>query len=330
MGERSAHNLCELESAEAAPSRPSRCRYNGLTFTNFSSTPQSQELAMSLRFLFGSLALCSAMICGGASAQDANTTFKPDVVYGHKDGMALTFDVFEPKSNAKGVGLLFMVSGGWVSQWTPPQQGAALFAPFLKSGYTVFAVRHGSSPRYVIPEIAVDVRSALKYIYEHADELKVDRERLGVFGFSAGGHLSLMLGTRPVADHPNGEQKSVPHAAAIAAVVPPTDLAPYVDPANPLREQFPALKFDPAKAADYSPLNQVSPDDPPTLLVHGDKDELVPIWHSQKLDAALADAKVAHKLVVIEGGGHSFNKEGNQKTFTSILEWFDETLAKPK
>lgn len=274
------------------------------------------------------MAVVGSLFANSASAQSADYNIKPDVVYGHKDGMALTFDVFEPKSNAKGVGLLLMVSGGWVSAWSPPEQAVGLFAPFLKSGYTVIAVRHGSSPRYVIPEIAVDVRSALKYVYEHAEELKVDRERLGVFGFSAGGHLSLLLGTRPVADKPNGEQKSLPHVAAVAAVFPPTDLAPYVDPANPLRERFPALKFDPAKAADFSPLKQVSADDPPTLLVHGDKDELVPIWHSEKLDAALGEVKVAHKLVVIEGAAHGFDAEGNKKMFTNMVAWFDEHLAK--
>ncbi len=106
-----------------------------------------------------------------------------------------------------------MVSGGWKSIWTPPEQAVGLFDTFLKNGYTVIAVRHGSSPRYVIPEIAVDVRLALKYIYEHADQWKIDRDRLGVFGFSAGGHLSLLLGTRPVADKANGEQKSGPHVA---------------------------------------------------------------------------------------------------------------------
>lgn len=276
--------------------------------------------------LFGVLAHISNS--NYSAAQDAGLNIKPDVVYGHKDGMALTFDVFEPKSDAKGIGLLFMVSGGWVSSWAPPEQTAMFIGPFLKAGYTVIAVRHGSSPRYVIPEIAVDVRSALKHVYDHAEEFKIDRDRLGVFGFSAGGHLSLILGTRPVADSANGEQKSGPHVAAVAAVFPPTDLAPYVDPANPLRERFPALKFEPAKAADFSPLNQVSADDPPTLLVHGDKDELVPIWHSEKLDAALGEVKVAHKLVVIKGAAHGFDAEGNKKMFANMLAWFDEHLSK--
>ena len=220
------------------------------------------------------LSTCAAPFC---SAQEA-IAITPDVVYGHKDGMALTFDVFQPKEKAKGIGLLFMVSGGWVSMWTEPVKLQPMIQPLLVAGYTVFAVRHGSSPRYLIPEIAVDVRSALKFIHSHAADYKVDPAKLGVFGFSAGGHLSLVLGTM------TNDQNAVdaPHVAAVVAVFPPTDLGPYVDPKSPLREQFPALKFDPAKANDYSPLMHVTADDAPTLLIHGDKDELVPNWHHNR------------------------------------------------
>lgn len=262
-----------------------------------------------------------------ARGNDAATySVQPDVVYGHKDGMALTMDVFEPKENAKGIGVLFMVSGGWVSTWGPPENTAVLLQPLLKSGYTVIAVRHGSSPRYIIPEIAGDVRLALKYVYDHAGDWKIDRERLGVFGFSAGGHLSLLLGTRPDAALPNGQQHSSPHVAAVVAVFPPTDLAPYVDPANPLRERFPALKFEPERAADFSPLAQVSKDDAPTLLVHGDQDDLVPLWHSEKIVAAFQEAEVPHKLIVIPGAGHGFDAEGNKKMLDNMVSWFGEHL----
>ena len=255
------------------------------------------------------------------SAQVA-VTITPDVVYGHKDGMALTFDVFQT-AKAKGVGLLFMVSGGWVSAWTEPEKLQGMFQPLLESGYTVFAVRHGSSPRYVIPEIASDVRASLKFIHEHAADYKVDPQRLGVFGFSAGGHLSLLLGT--TTNDKQGNRS--PHVAAVVAVFPPTDLAPYVDPANPLRERFPALKFDPKEASNYSPLMNVTADDAPTLLVHGDKDELVPIWHSQKIETAFKDAKVAADLITIEGAAHGFDAEGNRRMVTGMVEWFNRYLA---
>jgi len=219
-----------------------------------------------------------------------------------------------------------MVSGGWVSMWSEPAKLQPMIQPLLDAGYTVFAVRHGSSPRYVIPEIAVDVRSALKFIHAHAADYKVDRAKLGAFGFSAGGHLSLVLGTM------TNDQKAAdaPHVAAVVAVFPPTDLGPYVDPKSPLREQFPALKFDPAKANDYSPLMHVSADDAPTLLVHGDKDELVPIWHSQKIAAAFAEAKVPAELITIEGAAHGFNADGNKRMVKGMVEWFDKHLMSAK
>lgn len=261
-----------------------------------------------------------------AWAQPDKLDITPDVVYGHKDGLALTFDVLRPRENSKGVGLLFMVSGGWVSAWAPPEQMAKFVEPFLKEGYTVFAVRHGSSPRYVIPEIADDVRQALTYISDHAVDLKVDPKRLGVFGFSAGGHLSLLLGTIG-GKAKNGDDQNLPRVAAVAAVFPPTDLAPYVDLKSPLREQFPALKFDPQRSDEFSPLKHVTSDDPPVLLVHGDKDELVPIWHSEKIRDALETVKVPSRLVVIEGAAHGFNAEGNKTMYSSMVGWFNQHLA---
>lgn len=62
--------------------------------------------------------LCPALVRADAPACD----IRPDLVYGHKMGMALTLDVIKPKANANGAGVLFMVSGGWVSSWMPPDQ----------------------------------------------------------------------------------------------------------------------------------------------------------------------------------------------------------------
>jgi acetyl esterase/lipase len=277
-----------------------------------------------MKFFFGSLALLLTTQ-NPAMSQLNNLDIKPDVVYGHKDGMALTFDVFQPKESGNGIGLLFMVSGGWVSMWTPPEQSVGLIRPLLDKGYTVFCVRHGSSPRYLIPEISEDVRSALSFISEHAQDYQVDPNRLGVFGFSAGGHLSLLLGT--IGGKPNAKLgQGNPRVAAVVAVFPPTDLNPYVDPKNPLREQFPALKFPPSKADDFSPLKHVTSEDAPTLLVHGDKDELVPLWHSEKIHEAFDAAKVANRLVVIKGAAHGFNAEGNKTMVDNMVQWFDEHL----
>ena len=70
-----------------------------------------------------------------------------------------------------------------------------LFQVYLEKGYHVFAVRHGSSPKYTIPEAVSDVRRAVRFVRQNAKRFHIDADRLGVMGMSAGGHLSLMLGT---------------------------------------------------------------------------------------------------------------------------------------
>lgn len=144
--------------------------------------------------------LCILMLATCATAQTATppppqVDIIPDVVYGHKDGLALTFDVVKPKANANGAAVIFMVSAGWVSSYSPPQQTAARFKDLLDKGFTVIPVRHGSSPKYFIPEIVSDVRRAVRFIRYNAKQWGIDANRLGVFGGSAGGHLSLVIGT---------------------------------------------------------------------------------------------------------------------------------------
>ena len=268
---------------------------------------------------------CALLACaaGGTLAQESaleGVEIVPDVVYGHKDGMALTFDVFRP-AEANGAAVLYMVSGGWVSRWTPPEGMAQRFGNLLEQGFTVLSVRHGSSPRYKVPEAEADVRRALRYVHLNADELGVDANRLGVFGGSAGGHLSLMLGL--VSDA--GTQGSDPvlrapsRVAAVVAYYPPVDLRQMVGP----NERFPALEFPGEQAESISPVLHATADDPPTLLIHGDADELVNISHSVRMQAALDGAGVVNEFVTIPGGDHGFrNGEHRAQAEALMVDWF--------
>ena len=256
----------------------------------------------------GALTLSSA-----ATAQQDGVT--ADVVYGHKDGMALTYDVLHPDGSPNGAGILWMVSGGWVSRWGPPERTRGRFADLLDAGFTVFAVRHGSSPRYTVPEAVDDVRLAVRHVREHAAGFGVDPERLGVYGGSAGGHLSLMLGLDP-----EGEDARV---AAVVAYFPPVDLRRWVGPS----ERFPALDFDPELGPAVSPILFVTPDDPPTLTIHGDADELVPVQDSERIYAALQGASVVSEFVLIPGGDHGFTEpEHRAQARAAMIAWFEEHL----
>jgi len=247
----------------------------------------------------------------GAEAQAREII--PDVVYGHKDGMALTFDVLKPAS-PNGAGVLYMVSGGWFSRWRSPEEAQVGYAPFLDAGFTVFAVRHGSSPRYHVAEAVDDVTEANHYIHAHAAQWGVDANRLGVTGGSAGGHLSLMLGN-------NGENGGRP--AAVVAYYPPVDLRQWRGPS----ERFPALDFPEEDSERISPILHVTSDDPPTLLIHGTADRTVPISHSERAYAAFQAAGVKTDYIIMDGAGHGFRGEQAVEASAARVQWFVDHLV---
>ena len=109
-----------------------------------------------------------------APAQEAGSfTRKEDVIYGRKFGTALTMDVFTPKENANGAGVILCVSGGWFS--SHENINLAFFKEFLKRGYTVFAVVHGSQPKFNLEEITQDMHRATRYIRAHAKDFGILR-----------------------------------------------------------------------------------------------------------------------------------------------------------
>lgn len=278
------------------------------------------------------LSVCFATL---ARAQ-AKVDIIPDVVYGHKDGMALTMDVIKPKSGANGAAVVFMVSGGWVSNYSPPQQMADRFKDLLDKGFTVIALRHGGSPKYLIPEIVADVRRGIRFIRFNAKQWGVDANRLGVFGGSAGGHLSLMIGTASDGGDANAKDdfmKESDRVASVVAYFPPVDLRPIVRGVGAANDgsvgsRFPALNFEKEKAADYSPITFVTPDDPPTLLIHGDKDSLVPIINSQTIYDVFKKNNVKTNFVTIPGADHGFQGEDAKRASALMLAWFEQTLGK--
>jgi acetyl esterase/lipase len=252
-------------------------------------------------------------------------TIMPDVVYGHKDGMALFYDVLRP-INANGTAVLYMVSGGWFSRWQAPESRIPGFQSLFDKGITVIAVHHGSAPRFKVPEAVADVRRAVRHVRMNATKLQIDANRLGVWGGSAGGHLSLMLGL--AGDDGNAAAKDPVERVsdrikAVVAYYPPVDLRRMTGPS----ERFPALDFDNKLAADISPLLFVDKDDPPTLIVHGNADKLVPLASGQSIYDALKAAGVDTQLIVIDGGDHGFTiPEHRARAGLAMAEWFANRL----
>src|SRR4051812_3104544 len=112
--------------------------------------------------------LLAVLAAPPATAQQVEVTRKEDVIYGRKFGLAMTMDVFTPKEKSNGLGIIFCVSGGWFS--AKESINLNFIRPFLNRGYTVFAVVHGSQPKFTIPEVLEDMHRAVRYIKVHAKE----------------------------------------------------------------------------------------------------------------------------------------------------------------
>lgn len=287
------------------------------------------------------------IVSAGVSRGD-ETKVTPDVVYGHKDGMALVMHVYRP-ANANGAAVVQINSSGYFSFWEPTNPKAPLVGLFLDRGFTVFSVFHGSNPKYTVPEIVGDMRRAIRFIRLHAEDYGIDPKRLGVIGTSAGGHLALMLAT--TGDDGNAEardelSRTSSRVAAAVAIAAPSDLRDMDQKREQLLQKGtidklfaeklkPAFAFDPALVESLSPRLQVTGDDAATLLIHGDTDTLVPIENSQNLLAELNEKSVPTELIVMEGIGHHAARNPAEaaqwdKAFKGSVAWFDKYLAAPQ
>lgn len=271
-----------------------------------------------------------------------------DVIYGRKYGVALTMDVFKPE-NANGAGVILVVSGGWFS--AHEAINPAFCEEVLKRGYTVFAVVHGSQPKFQIPEILGDMHRAVRYIRHHASEYGVDPQRIGIMGGSAGGHLSLMQGVAGTEGNEKAQdpvERESSRVQAVACFFPPTDFLNYGKPGEialgrgtlkGFRAPFDFEEMDDQThrfveitdearlmeiGREISPVYHASSDDPPALIIHGDADELVPIQQAELMVEALKEAGVNAELIVKPGAGHGW--ADLLADTAKFADWFDEHL----
>jgi len=294
------------------------------------------------------VASCSSSAPSIPRGSTTELVITEDVVYGHKDGLAMVLNVYQP-AEPNGLGIIFINSGGWRSPFwdllsdngeggrrllsrteietNNPRHGVASPQPLLDQGYTVFDVRHGSAPRFTLPDIVSDVRRAVRFIRVHASDYDIDPDRLGIWGASAGGYLALMLGTTSDVGNEGSDDPVDSASGRVAAVVcyyGASDLTRFVTPER--FERFAAMRFDRERWPDYSPISFASADDPPILILHGDQDEGVPIEEGRTMHEALLAAGAESRFVVVEGGGHPFMGTEVDQAAAEMVDWFARHL----
>jgi acetyl esterase/lipase len=276
-----------------------------------------------------------------------------EVIYGRRDGLALTMDVFLPPGKGNGAALIFIVSGNFKS--SPEAIVPAFNSEFIKRGYTIFAVVPGSAPRYTIPEMHDDVCRAVRHIRHHAKKYNIDPKRIGGGGGSSGGLLGLLLATSPrpadptAADLVDREDSSI---QATANFFPPTDFFNYGAKGKALikleahqptfRAAFDFRAFNPKEGTleritdakklaviyrEISPIYHITAKTPPVFLIHGKNDELVPIQQSRTFIEKLKEANVCAQLVERDAG-HGWLTILNDLPL--MADWYDKHLGKAR
>ena len=302
------------------------------------------KILLLLVFLLGSFQLILAQKNASPGLEE--------IIYGYKDGMALTMAKIPARGKDKRKAILSLVSGNWISNHGMLERYAAGSQIFADNGYTVFMVMHGSQPRYSIADEVEDIRRAVRYVRHHARELNIDSLHIGITGSSSGGHLSLF--TALVSDVIDAKSEDPvdrvsSRVQAVAVFFPPTDFLNWgqentgiINPGLVRYGVAGAFDFkelskttgvyehttDSAsirKLAGYlSPIDQVSSDDPPVMITHGDADNVVPIQQSYALVEKLKAAGVKNEFILHKDGGHGWTKSDVEKK--RFIAWFDEWL----
>lgn len=267
-------------------------------------------------------------------------------VFANVDGGELRLDVYAPSAGIanKNAGVVVVHGGSW-------NAGARSDFPnwnrwFARQGYTVFDIDYRLAPQPNWQTATGDVKCAVLWIKQHAQEFNVAPDKLALVGRSAGGHLALLAAYtandwRFPASCPAADFGA--DVRAVAAFYAPTDLLwAYDNPANRFVINGPATlaKFlggSPHESAEMrerfrlaSPLAHVSPQTAPTLLIHGGQDQLVRDENLTRLAARLSESNVPHQTVQIGSAQHGFDYNFNgfsaQIVQPVLLDFLNENL----
>jgi acetyl esterase/lipase len=195
-------------------------------------------------------------------------------------------------------------------------------------------VEYRLAPTARFPAQVEDSKAAVRWLRANAEKYRVRSDRIGVVGFSAGGHLAAMLGVTGKEDGFEGQGGNPEQSSRVQAVVSffgPTDFSARYWPKY--MDDDVIAPFLGGSFADQSeiykkasPINYVTADAPPFLFLHGTEDKLVPIDQSKRLAEKLTKIGVPARMIALEGEGHGFTDDTNQKAMQQMLDFLSERL----
>lgn len=282
------------------------------------------------------LALLLTVAVFGQEPPD-DIVFEEGLEYSAVGGRQL-LDIARPKSGDGPFPAVVCIHGGGFRAGSRERYRAIAYY-LAQHGYVAATIDYRLSPRHQFPAAVEDSKAAVRYLRANAARFNLDPDRIGATGGSAGGHLVLMLGVTGGVEEFEGSGPNREFSSAVQAVVNqygPTDLVASYEPgksvdAAEVLPMFLGGDLDHAMALTRkaSPLNWVSPDDAPTLTLHGEKDNYVAFEHGKWITDRLRDAGVDAELIGFPNAQHGFRDAADkERAWEAMVDWFDRYLAK--
>ncbi len=255
-----------------------------------------------------------------------------DVTYCTVDGVELKMDMYFPKNTPEPTPLVvFIHGGGWSKGDKKSRVGMTDVPALLEAGFTVASLNYRLAIEYQFPVMLQDVKCAIRSFRANADQYNIDADKIGVWGESAGGHLSSMIGlTDESAGFDVGQYLDQSSRVNVVIVLSgPTDLTTDFSPAFIEAKSNAFVGYDMVKA---SPITHITSDDPPFLILQGDKDIVLPIssGQSQKFFDGLIAAGVQAQIVIVKNGPHLLNAPNQTPSRAEltqmIVQFFEQHL----
>jgi acetyl esterase/lipase len=279
------------------------------------------------------------LVASAARAADPvvpdGVTWETGIEYSNPDNEHLQLNLARPKTGDGPFPTVLCIHGGGFRAGSRESYNA-LCLKLAERGYVAATITYRLAPKHKFPAAVHDTKAAVRWLRANASKYKIDSERLGVTGGSAGGHLAQFLGVtggvpRFEGDGGNPEQSS--RVACVVNVYGPSDFTKSYGKSVDAHEVLPLwfggnLETHRDLHIQGSPLYWVTPDAAPTLCIHGTEDKYVAheqaVWIIDKLKAATVPAE----LLTLEGAGHGFKGADAERADQALFEFFDKQLMK--
>lgn len=245
-----------------------------------------------------------------------NIAYVSEGANGSPSSSAHVADLYMPSDAGRYPGIVMIHGGAWVAG--DKSNDAVHARKVAAKGYVVMVINYRLAPAHKYPAQLDDCFDAIRWLVNHADEYHVDGDRIGVWGYSAGGHLAALVATNP--------RSGVPRVKACVVGGAPCDLR-LVPAESSLLSGFlgGTRKEIPEVYASASPVEHVTEDDPPMFLFHGQADRLVPIQFSEGMLRRLEETNVTHQYLPLANKSHIMGFV-DKEALNQAIDFFEHHL----